>query len=403
MSQDTLSADEAARVRRGADAATQPDVLRELAADPSVTVRAALALNPHAPPAANEALAHDQDERVRVLLARKLASLLPSLAGDAQARLQRQTLATLTGLVADEAMRVRAAVAEVVKDMPRAPRELILTLTQDPAVMVSEPVIRFSPVLGTQDLLSLLAIAPSPATLRAVAERANIEEPVSDVIAATTDSEAIRALLCNRSAQIRESMLDALIARAVRHVEWHEPLVNRPVLPPRAARALSEIVATHLLEALAARTDLDPALGEELRTKLAVRMTAPSEPPARVERTTEHAMVEARAMDSAGRLTEAVVLEAARQGETRLAAALLAVAAGVPIAVVDRAAALRSAKGLVSLAWKAGFSMHVAGALETLLARLAPGAVLPPGPGGSFPLAVEEMRWQLDFLGRIGR
>ena len=69
---------------------------------------------------------------------------------------------------------------------------------------------------------------------------------------------------------------------------------------------------------------------------------------------------------------------------------------------MDRAASLRSAKGLISLVWKAGFTMRVAVALQTLLARLAPDAVLMAGPGGGFPLAVEEMRWQLEFLARMG-
>ena len=47
--------------------------------------------------------------------------------------------------------------------------------------------------------------------------------------------------------------------------------------------------------------------------------------------------------------------------------------------------------------------MRVAVAMQTLLARLAPDAVLTGGAGGAFPLAVEEMRWQLEFLGRMGR
>lgn len=83
--------------------------------------------------------------------------------------------------------------------------------------------------------------------------------------------------------------------------------------------------------------------------------------------------------------------------------ALIAVAADVPASVVDRAATLRSAKGLVSLVWKAGFSMRTAGPLQTLLARLAPETVLRATPSGGFPLAVEEMRWQIDFLTRMGR
>ena len=61
--------------------------LVELADDPSVTVRAALALNTAAPAPVNDGLAHDRDERVRILLARKLAALVPSLSAPDQARL----------------------------------------------------------------------------------------------------------------------------------------------------------------------------------------------------------------------------------------------------------------------------------------------------------------------------
>jgi hypothetical protein len=46
--------------------------------------------------------------------------------------------------------------------------------------------------------------------------------------------------------------------------------------------------------------------------------------------------------------------------------------------------------------------MRAAVALQALLARLGPDAVLTAGPDGGFPLAVEEMRWQLEFLARMG-
>lgn len=82
---------------------------------------------------------------------------------------------------------------------------------------------------------------------------------------------------------------------------------------------------------------------------------------------------------------------------------MLAVAADVALSVVDRAVSLRSAKALISLVWEAGFSMRVAGPLQAMLTHLAPSAILSPGPGGAFPLATEEMRWQLDFLKRMGR
>jgi hypothetical protein len=111
--------------------------------------------------------------------------------------------------------------------------------------------------------------------------------------------------------------------------------------------------------------------------------------------------MQARTLAARDELDEDAVLAAARRGESRYAEAMLAVAARMPVSVVERASSLRSAKGMVSLAWKAGFTMRTALALQALLARLPPDAVLTAGPAGSFPLSVEEMRWQLDFLGRV--
>lgn len=394
---------EARRVRQGADAHAEPEVLEALASDRSVTVRAALALNPASPAGVNQTLAHDPDERVRMLLARRLAGLLPGLTGPDQARLQRQTYEVLATLIADTAVRVRAVIADVLKDMPHAPRGLVLQLAQDQAVMVAAPIIHFSPLLTTEDLIWLITAAQSPGTVVAVAGRPAIDTRVSDAIAATADNAAIRALLSNRTAQIREATLDALIAQAREHPDWHEPLVHRPGLSPRAARALAEIVAANLVEVVAARADMPAKLAEELRQRLSERLNGghallPSGDP-----TVAEAMASAKAAADDGTLTEEALLAATREGNVRLASALLAVAAGVRVSVVERAASLRSAKGLASLAWKAGFSMRAAGALQTLLGRLGPDAVLLPGPGGSFPLAIEEMRWQLDFLERMGR
>ena len=396
--------DEAARVRLGAGAATKADVLIDLSNDTSVTVRAALALNTAAPPRVNEVLAADSDERVRILLARKLTALVPGLSAAEHARLHQETWDTLKALVADEAVRVRAIIAEAVKELPDAPRGLIRQLAHDTEKSVFEPVIRLSPLLTTEDLLTLVAMAPAAGTVLAVAHRAELDPVVSDAIAASADGTAIRALLANPSAQIREATLDVLVARSVNHPDWHEPLVRRPSLPPRAARLLSELLATHLLAELATRADLPPSLAEELRRRIAVRLAPVPEPPtAPLDTTAEDALAQARATAARGELVEETLLAAARRGETRYAAALLALAADTSVSVVDRASSLRSAKGLVSLVWKAGFTMQVAVALQTLLARLAPEAVLTAGQSGGFPLAVEEMRWQLDFLGRMGR
>ena len=395
---------EAARVRLGASAATPAAVMERLAGDPAVMVRAALAMNPSTPPRVNQVLARDADERVRALLARKLASLAPELSAGEQDQLQHRAHATLIALVEDEAVRVRAAIADVIKQMPDAPRSLVLRLARDSAVPVSEPVIRFSPLLTPEDLIALLNGPSSAATAIAVARRPHLNSTVADVIAAGKDNAAIRALLENPSAQIRETALDMLISQAADHEDWHEPLVRRPALPPRSARALSSIVATHLLDVLASRADLEAGLLAGLRQRLEQRLAeAGPKPAAGADATTEQALAEAHRMLMRRKLSEDAVQDAIRRGNCRLAAALLAVAADVPVVVVDRAASLRSAKGLVSLIWKAGFSMKVSGPVQASLAHLTPSAMLTAGPNGGFPLAVEEMRWQLDFLRRIGR
>ena len=396
----------AARVRLGANPETAPDTLLALAADPAVTVRAAVAMNMSASEQVDRVLSRDGDERVRTLLARKLANLLPSLKLEECDFLQLQAVAMLSELVEDEAVRVRAAIADVVKDMPGAPRELILRLAHDGAMSVCDPVIRLSPLLKADDLLALLAA--TPATAAAVAHRCGLPEAVSDAVAATADTAAIATLLANGTAAIRKSTLDALVARAADTVEWHAPLVRRPVLTNRAARALSAIVATQLLDELASRGDLDPGLTGELRRRLEERLheTAPrgtASPAMGQAPSIEQAMGEARKAYTEGRLTEDMLIGAAQKGEARLATALLAVAADTGASVVDRAATLRSAKGLVSLVWKAGFTMRAAVPLQGLLARLGPEAILRPTSSGGFPLAAEEMRWQIDFLTRMGR
>ncbi|HET6184173.1 MAG TPA: DUF2336 domain-containing protein [Acetobacteraceae bacterium] len=396
------SAEEALRVRQGASPATSPELLATLAEDVSVTVRAALALNPATPPRAIELLARDADERVRALLARRLAGLLPDLSGDESRRMQDRAVALLTRLVADHAELVRAAIADVVKEMPGAPRELILRLARDCVASISEPVIRLSPVLTDADLLALLDSPPSAATASAVARRPDLSAAVADALVAGEDSAAIRALLENQSAQIREAALDALIARAPAHEDWHAPLVRRPELSPRAARALAEIVATGLLEVLAARADLDPGLAAELRARLRARLCGPCAV-LQKDLGTEEALVEAHRLRAAHQLTEAALLEALRAGRARVAAAMLAVAGTVPMIMIDRAAALRSAKALVSLVWNAGFSMAAAVPVQSLIGHIPPAGLMEPAADGGFPLTLEEMRWQLTFLRQTAR
>ncbi len=404
------TSDEADRVRLAAKPDAPLSALQSLAADPAVTVRAAVAMNTAAGSSLFSLLARDPDDRVRALLGRRLALLLPSLSAEDRAQLRDNAIGTLMVLVNDETERVRGAIADAVKDMPGMPHALIARLARDISIAVAEPVIRLSPVLTDHDLLALVSSPPGPATVIAVARRPGLAAQVAQVIAEGDNAEAISALLANRTAAISEHTLDKLIGRAALQVDWHPALVRRPRLSAKAARELAEFVTGQVLQELAARADLPADLARTLAHTLGASLAslgnagggagggANVDPPS-----LEQAVTLAHAMGKSGQLSEDSLISAARRGEARLCTAMLAATAGVAADVVDRAARLRSAKGLVALIWRAGFTMRAAGPIQTLLARLPPESVLHPGEHGEFPLSPEEMRWQIEFLMRIGR
>lgn len=372
---------EADRMALAAQPCTAPELLYFLASDGAIAVRAAVAANAATPPQADRVLAGDEDPRVRAVLGRKLAGLAPLLGEQSQDRLRRMAWETLCRLAADAADTVRAMIAEEVKTMPDAPRGLILQLARDAAMAVAEPVIRFSPLLTDEDLLALVATPPVPETLVAVARRPAIGEAIADAIAETADSDAVAALLGNPSAAIREATLDQVIARAGAHLAWQERLVARPSLPPQATIALAQCVAEHLLEPLAARPELTPGQVAALRATLARRL--------------------AGAGTAAGRpepAPDAAFARASGAGDRAAGIALLAQRAGVPEAAVQRAVALRSTKGLVSLCWQAGLTPCCAVQAQTALAGIAPALALQPTPDGGWPLRETEMTWQLSML-----
>ena len=228
-----------------------------------------------------------------------------------------------------------------------------------------------------------------------MAARPNLPATVADVIAARADNGTVRALLGNPSAAIREATLDALVAQAPGHADWHAPLVRRPSLSARAAHALLEMVAAHLVTELAQRADLDPALTASLRARIAGRLPRPATPS-----TDADFLAAARRLQAAGALNEAALLHAAGMGQARRVAAMLAVASSLPLAAVDRAGALRNARAVAALAWRAGFTMRAAVAVQMLLG-IAP--LLPTGPDGAFPMQPDEMELQLEVLDQSGR
>jgi hypothetical protein len=379
----------AERVRQAARQDCSPVMLLKLARDPEIIVRATVALNERCAPEVDILLTSDGDERVRALLGGRIARLLPNIAVADQTAAANHVHATLTTLASDQALRVRAAIAEQIATMDSAPRDLVLHLARDSAAEVSDQMIRLSPVLSDTDLLSILVTPPASTTAKSIASRRKLSAVVADAIVRHADAPTIRALLSNASACIRESTLDALVGRAPNHIDWHAPLVQRPGLSLYAVRALSEFIASDLLRILAMRVDLDASKLDIVRQRLAARTTDAD----------ENYITKAHQLMVSGLLTESSLQEAADEGDARLLLALLATSSRVSLQTIDRILELRSAKGLVSLVWRSGFSMGIAVTIQRQMSQFGPDMVIYATESGDFPLSVGEMGWQIELMG----
>jgi uncharacterized protein (DUF2336 family) len=388
------SGDRRERLRIAGNRQAQPEILYFLAADDDAGVRSAVAGNSATPIQADAILVEDRDADVRRGLATKLARQAPALSAGSADRRRQQARALLDQLVADEVPRVRQAIAETLKGMADAPVEIVRRLARDAEIVVAAPVLEFSSLLDDAELLALLDEAPASGAACAVARRRSLGPDVADAIGRSDDIDAIAVLLANKTAQVREDTLDALIDRAVDIEAWHQPLVSRPQLSPGATRRLSKFVSERLIATLARRHDLDEATRVELSARVSKRLEESTD-----DAGEQPGLAEARRLHASGKLDEAAIDRAIERADRPFLCAALALRSGLSAGAVEAIAATHSAKAVTALAWKAGVSMATATRLQTFLGRIPPTHRLRPLSDGSYPLSVSTMIWHVEFFG----
>lgn len=285
--------------------------------------------------------------------------MLPRLARADCAFAAAHVCAGLLAMAGNEATRIQSLMEEVVGPAPH--------VAPDQPIGAAELADRLLPVLTDTDVLLLLATPPPAQSMASHADR-----------------PAIQALLAHGSVRVQEAILDALVGA--------EP--HSLTLSGEASRSLREIAAGHALAALAPSAEVSTQLWSQMVSRIdAGRSDLDGN---------ETLLAPIQALKAADALTETTLLEAAQQGDFRRVAAILAVASGVSLDAVDRAWGLRSAKALVALAWKSGFTMRSALVAQTLLGQLSPSNTLFPNDDGGFPLARAEMEWQIELLSAPG-
>jgi len=384
----------------------KPEILYYLAEDPSPEVRLALALNEAAPRHADLLLATDEDQDVRGGLAAKISNLAPQLDPEEKDRVERMAYEALEILTRDQVTRVRQIVADTLKDVAQAPPDLIRRLAWDVEIVVSGPILEYSPVLTDEDLLEIIEHGTATGRLSCISKRENVGETIVDAVVATSDEEAIGLLLANHSAQIREETLDLIIDRAEQVESWHAPLVARPALSERAAMNLAQFVAENLIENLVTRQDFSPEIVSEIRATVAERLEK-TDHPSTGERADaaepsstplEAALEEAKRLKSTGELREPFLAAALEEGQRELVVAALALLSGAQPIAVEKCFRKKSTKGILAVVWKAGFEARFAERLQRSLAGIEDEDILKAEKSGEYPISEGDLEWQFELV-----
>ncbi len=267
--------DAGTRTMLARNATTPHEVLAFLSQDQEPRVRSSVVANSRVPLSVLQTLSRDEDAAVREALARRVADILPSLTSSAHDRLTQVMQPILLRLVEDSIAQIRFIIADAAKNLSTVPHDAVLRLAMDTEIRVAEPIIRLSPVLTEEDLLTLIASPPSNGTLQAVARRIGIGEGVTDALIAQGDRAAIGLMLANTSAKIRAASLEDVLNRARFNPEWFPSLMARPALTPDTAIRLAGVVTDTLLRPLLQRQDVDQALLFRIRQCVADRLGLP--------------------------------------------------------------------------------------------------------------------------------
>ncbi len=404
--------DPAVRAAAAASDEAPPEVLYYLAQDAAVEVRRRVAANPATPVAANMLLTRDPDHSVRCEIAYKAVG--SGLEAEERTRMLRMGLTILETLAMDQVVKVRAALADAIKGVAEAPRQIIRALAADAYEEVAAPVLRRSPVLTDDDLIEVLDGHPPEWAQTAIARRDTVSPPVAEAIADAGSEAPTAELIGNNGASIAEPVLERIVEGAADVAAWQAPLAQREAMPPRLISRLASLVTGPILTLLRQRNDLTT----EMRDALVLRERTGSTPgPAARAEAAERPVRDAApatataatsaqderqravALHQAGELDDDVVASALDHGNNEFVTVALALRAGMTLPTVQRILSAKGAEVVTAMVWKTGMSMRFAMDVQKFLANVPIPEVLNARGGVDYPLSEDKMTMLLDVFG----
>ena len=215
-------------------------------------------------------------------------------------------------IMADDAVvRVRAALSRSIRTNPEIPHDLALKLAAD-VDEVAVPLLEASEVFSDDDLIEIAA-KRNEVTMKAIARRKSVSEPVAGALIEHGTERVVSVLAANPGASLSEVHLIAAIDKFGDKEIVQAPLVHRDELPITVAERLVALVSESLRQHLLQHHSISSELAEKLALQSRERATVSlawdvpdSELTALVSQ-----------IDQQGRLTASLILRAACMGQIR--------------------------------------------------------------------------------------
>ncbi|MBS0384564.1 MAG: DUF2336 domain-containing protein [Proteobacteria bacterium] len=216
-------------------------------------------------------LARTADSAKRRELLREVTDLFFETNGQRSAR-ESALFDDVLQLVAAEMQEgVLAELAEMFADAADAPVGLMRDLANH-SYEVARPVLQRSRALDDQTLVQIVNYQ-SQNHIKAVAQRADVSEAVSDAIVRFGDDHALEALIRNDTAKISRGGMETAVDRARRSTLLHESVVARRDLPLDLLNEMYFVVETRLRDQILQRNaSVDPRTLDAALTKARERM-----------------------------------------------------------------------------------------------------------------------------------
>jgi uncharacterized protein (DUF2336 family) len=245
-----------------------------------------------------------------------------------------------------------AQLARRLAPVRNAPREVIGRLARNTDIAVAAPVLTRSTRLEDRDLIDI-AMTTSQAHRLAISGRVSLSEAVTDVLADCGDRDVTRNVAMNRGARFSETGLNRLAERAVHDSILAEKLAQRSDVPPHVLGNLvltaNDAVQQRLLAVVSADTRAD------------IQHLLAGVPPDVADAAADaEAQRVVRALQRAGKLDEAKLLDFANTGRMKETIAAIALLCDVPVEVARRLLADEQADAALILCQAAGMSWPAA-------------------------------------------